>query len=225
MLDLYFIRHGKTEANRQGTLAGRTDYPILPESEEELRRLAAEYPYPAGEAFYRSPLQRCMQTLNCLYPETEAQIIPDLIEIDFGVYEDKHAPGIIRRLGADRFVNRDLTLRFQGGESFGDCLERGHRAVDGILADMQRRGLTQAVIVGHSVFFSVFMQYCSSEKLSREQMFCPNGMGMCVRVNPAIWKEKRSVDFGGLIPPDAPRERVADSPYAVRDAAEGGKCN
>lgn len=222
MLDLYFVRHGRTEANRRGRLAGRTDYPVLPESEEELRRLAEAYVYPMGEIFYRSPLQRCLQTLQCLYPGAEAQVVDDLIEIDFGAYEDQHAPGIIRQLGVDRFVNRDLTLQFPGGESFADCLGRGHNAMDLILADMQQRQLNCAVVVGHSVFFSVLMQYCNSETLSREELFCPNGMGLHARVDPTVWKKDRIVHFGGLIPPGAPREKVADSPYAAHNAVEDG---
>lgn len=215
MHDLYFIRHGKTRANEHGILAGRTDHPVLPEAKTELCRLAHEYTYPVAMAFYRSPLQRCWQTLNCLYPGVEAQIVDDLIEIDFGEYEGKHAPGIIRKIGVDRFANRELTICFPSGESISDCLVRGHRAVDIILTDLQQKGTTSAVIITHSMFISIFLKYCSSEKLDKGHLFCPNGMGVHVRVTPTVWRESRMVNLVGLLPHNAPREQLVDSPYSA----------
>ena len=82
-MTVYLIRHGQTQGNREHRYIGSTDQPLCPQGREALGGLQA----PAADKVYASPLRRCRETAALLYPGQEAEIVPDLRETDFGVFE------------------------------------------------------------------------------------------------------------------------------------------
>ena len=68
---LHFIRHGRTEHQRQGVYMGRrTGSELSAEGIGELLALRREYDYPSAEVVFSSPLPHCLQTADFLYPES-----------------------------------------------------------------------------------------------------------------------------------------------------------
>lgn len=65
---IHLIRHGQTEANAKGLYIGMTDLPLSPEGLGELLELKQNFVYPEAVRFFTSPLIRCRQTLEVLYP-------------------------------------------------------------------------------------------------------------------------------------------------------------
>lgn len=86
---LHLIRHGQTEGNQKGLFVGRTDMPVSEEGFDELSRLRDTYEYPRVGAVYTSPLRRCIQTAEFLYPNNMLTVVDDLQEMDFGEFEGK----------------------------------------------------------------------------------------------------------------------------------------
>ena len=84
---IHLIRHGVTEGNLLGQYIGSTDLPLAPEGIERLRKLCAAGGYPAAQAYFTSPMQRCRETLELLYPGAEARVVEDFRECDFGAFE------------------------------------------------------------------------------------------------------------------------------------------
>ena len=77
------IRHGKTPGNRKNLYVGRTDESLLP---EEIVRLQTE-PVPEAGRILVSPMKRCRETAEALYPGREKEIVPEFREMDFGIAE------------------------------------------------------------------------------------------------------------------------------------------
>lgn len=75
---LHLIRHGQTEGNQKGLFVGRTDMPVSEEGFDELSRLRDTYEYPRVGAVYTSPLRRCIQTAEFLYPNNMLTVVDDL---------------------------------------------------------------------------------------------------------------------------------------------------
>lgn len=88
---IHLIRHGMTEANQKGQYIGSTDIPLSQEGISQLQELSQNYRYPGAAVFYTSPLKRCVQTCNILYPEITPIAVPGLAECDFGQWEGKTA--------------------------------------------------------------------------------------------------------------------------------------
>jgi broad specificity phosphatase PhoE len=86
VLDLYIARHGTTEWTRTGQHTGRTDLPLLPEGEEQARRLGERLRGVEFVAVYSSDLQRSLRTAE-LAGFASVEKTPLLREYDYGEYE------------------------------------------------------------------------------------------------------------------------------------------
>ena len=84
---LVLARHGATEWSRSGQHTGTTDVQLTEEGREQARRLGRRL---AGREFalvLTSPLSRARETCELAGLGEEAQIEPDLHELDYGEYE------------------------------------------------------------------------------------------------------------------------------------------
>ena len=116
---IHLIRHGQTQANNDGRYIGRTDEPLSPEGLMQLLSMKQQYDYPGGARFFTSPLTRCRQTLEVLYPGCHAEVVDGLAECDFGEWDGKSRPAQAGRA-------------FQpvvGGRAGGNSRRRNRRAV------------------------------------------------------------------------------------------------
>ena len=83
------IRHGLTEANEKGIYIGKTDLPLSDKGAAELAAKMDEFDYPAVHKVYSSPLRRCTETAEILFPYTDLCVVDDLRELDLGIFENK----------------------------------------------------------------------------------------------------------------------------------------
>ena len=85
-LDLYLARHGSTEWALNGRHTGITDLPLLPDGEEEARRLAPRLAAAGIRTAFTSDRSRARRTAE-LAGFPDAIVTPLLREVDYGEYE------------------------------------------------------------------------------------------------------------------------------------------
>ena len=78
---LYLIRHGITQGNLDGKYIGQTDLSLCPEGKKQIEDLVAQEVYPEVEKVYSSPLARCLETAEIIYPEQKLMVIDEICEI------------------------------------------------------------------------------------------------------------------------------------------------
>ena len=91
---LWLLRHGATEWAKNGRHTGSTDLPLLPEGEEEARQLAPVLESQTFAAVFSSPLQRARRTCELSGLSEQAQVMPELLEWNYGDYEGVTTPEI-----------------------------------------------------------------------------------------------------------------------------------
>ncbi|MFR4477353.1 MAG: histidine phosphatase family protein, partial [Ruminococcus callidus] len=91
------IRHGRTAANDKGIYIGRTDFPLSDKGAAELAGKMDEFRYPNVARVYSSPLRRCTETAEILFPDVQIQTVDNLIEMDFGTFEGKSADELVHK--------------------------------------------------------------------------------------------------------------------------------
>jgi broad specificity phosphatase PhoE len=134
-LDVYLVRHGATEWTHTGQHTGRTDLPLLPEGEEQARRLGELLRDVRFDAVWSSDLGRALRTAE-LAGFDRPTVTPLLREFDYGEYEGV-ATVEIRRERPDWELFRDGC---PGGESPAEAAARaraflvGLAIVDGTVA-------------------------------------------------------------------------------------------
>ena len=89
MTTLYFVRHGKTEMNKEKKWSGLTDCDLLPEGKELLQKAFANCSASDFDVYYCSPLKRTQQTLEAIIPGQKPIIDNRIIERNFGDWEGK----------------------------------------------------------------------------------------------------------------------------------------
>ena len=119
MREIILIRHGKTFGKTLGRYIGITDEELCPEGREELAALRERGQYRSirPDLVYVSPLRRCRQTAELLFPGVPQEICRDLRECDFGEFENKNYKELSGNPAYQAWVDSGGTLPFPGGES------------------------------------------------------------------------------------------------------------
>ena len=140
MREIILIRHGKTFGNTLGRYIGTTDEELCPEGREELAALreSGQYRSIRPDLVYVSPLRRCRQTAELLFPGVPQEICRDFRECDFGEFENRNYKELTGNPAYQAWVDSGGTLPFPGGESREAFQERCR-------AEFTRQGAMQSL--------------------------------------------------------------------------------
>ena len=131
-MKLVLIRHGQTLGNLEHCYIGsRTDEELCEQGIAELRSRS----YPAVQRVFASPMKRCVETAQLLYPGIRPEIIPDFRECDYGEFEGMTNTDLNGREDFQRWVDSFGTLPFPGGESRAELTERCLKAFEALKAN------------------------------------------------------------------------------------------
>lgn len=196
---IHLIRHGMTEANQDGRYIGRTDLPLSPEGLAALLALKDKYQYPGGVRFFSSPLTRCRQTLEVLYPGCQPTLVEGLSECDFGEWEGKR---LMDLKGDERFLRwmEGADRSIPGGEDSEQFRARVCAAFEGIVNDLIHAGNTEAVICTHGGVITMLMQLYGLPRLDPKDCLANPGQGFTLRVTPSIWMSEPLAEVLCMIP-------------------------
>lgn len=153
--DIILIRHGKTIGNTFGKYIGTTDEGLCDMGRQELLDFQRKGIYPEQQEIfqiYESPMLRCSQTRELLYPllsleETSDERaagkmvyqVSDLRECDFGEFENKNYKELQGNEQYQRWIDSNGTLPFPGGESREMFIERISMAFLWCMEDTERK--------------------------------------------------------------------------------------
>jgi probable phosphoglycerate mutase len=126
-IDLYLVRHGATEWTHTGQHTGRTDLPLLPEGEEQARRLGELLRGVRFDGVWSSDLRRALHTAQ-LAGFAHPTVTPLLREFDYGDYEGLTTDEI-QRERPDWELFRDGC---PGGESPAEAAARARAFLAGL---------------------------------------------------------------------------------------------
>ncbi|MCL7746577.1 histidine phosphatase family protein [Halalkalibacter alkaliphilus] len=88
-MDLYFVRHGITDWNKEKRYLGHTDRGILINELDQLTKLKDELQKISFDQIFTSDLCRCQETLTYLNLSLPAYVDTRLREMNFGDWEGK----------------------------------------------------------------------------------------------------------------------------------------
>lgn len=129
-MKLVLVRHGRSEANAKGLLAGRADGVAL---DETGRGQAAALREPLSRlndsAAYHSPILRCLETAQ-LAGLSQAQPLEGLTECDYGEWTNRSLKDLVDEPLWRQVQQQPSTARFPDGESMEQMRARVIGAVD-----------------------------------------------------------------------------------------------
>ncbi len=186
-MEVYIIRHGKTDWNKECRFQGAHDIPLNEEGRQAARKLGQHLAGIHFDAVFSSPLSRAYETA-CIVLEQSGSLSlskgpvkdPLLTEISFGELEG---------LPFDQWMDTDEARKYffkepgryippKGGETFTSGIERTGRFVHTVLEPIYKeKPDARIMIVAHGAILAALM--CNLEGRSVEN-FWGNGLkGNC----------------------------------------------
>jgi broad specificity phosphatase PhoE len=122
---VFLVRHGETAWSKTGQHTGRRDIPLTPDGERMAGKVGDRLRGEKFTAVFSSPLQRAARTCQLAGFGGVVEILPDLLEWDYGQY-DGLTIAEIRAKRPDWLVLRDGC---PGGESPEQVAARADRVI------------------------------------------------------------------------------------------------
>lgn len=149
--NLFLVRHGETEANKQGINAGPLDYPLSKKGSKDADYLAKTLSEADIVAVYSSPIFRALQTSKILARphKLEVKIVEDLTEA-------KLKPKFVGKKGRQHILTDPKAFE----ESYQELQERMMKAVESI----KNRERGNVIIVSHGDPLAALVNYFVERK-------------------------------------------------------------
>lgn len=151
-ITLYIIRHGATKSNKRHAYLGNTNEPLSNEGGEQIifYNKAGRYQKEKDNLLiFSSPMLRCLQTKDILYPDTRAILLPEWKEIDFGRFEGKNYQDLNGDPDYQRWIDSGGVTAFPGGESRDEFVKRSMAGLEWCIECMEDYKQKSAVCIVH----------------------------------------------------------------------------
>lgn len=181
MIKVTMLRHFATKGNLEKRYVGSTDEPILeknfsPENKNiEEKRINMNLN--EIEAVYVSPLLRCVQTAEIVFPNFKMIRVPDLKESDFGKFEYKNHQELEQNTSYQRWIDSNGTIPFPKGESRESFQRRCTLAFEGIMRGAEGKGYKEIALVVHGGTIMSILDRFSHPHVDFFQWQLENGRG------------------------------------------------
>jgi len=181
---IYLLRHGETDWNVERRYQGLTDIPLSRRGRGLLGR--ADF---APARVYVSPLRRASETASLLFPGAEQIVVPDLRELDFGVFEGRTADEMEKDAAYRNWVEGGCSDRCPGGEGWAEFSQRTCAAFEKLM----EAAPDPLVIVAHGGTQMAVLERYGRPARSRWEWLCKNGGGFLLETG--TWREKRALSL------------------------------
>ncbi len=197
---IHLIRHGLTQGNVEGRYVGVTDLPLCDKGISELKSLKSQHEYPDADLIFTSPLLRCIQTANVIYEGQDYMIADDLIECNFGVFENKNYCELKDNDDFKKWISGDVSITPPNGESTLDFIERCVNGFSKIAEYLMKTGIESASIITHGGVIMSILSSLAYPKKSFYDWMVSNGMGYTVSLSPQLWMSGSIIEVINILP-------------------------
>ena len=204
---IHLIRHGVTKDNIEGIYCGITDTSLCDDGKEQLKQMKEEYNYPGAQFLFTSPLVRCKETAEILYPDLKPIVIDGLTEYNFGEFEGKTAEELQKKdKGFERWLKGEPGVRPPFGESNEDFANRVCSSFVKIVDGVIKTGTEDLIIVTHGGVISTILSNFGLPEASVSDWMTPPGCGYTIRVSHFLWMQGHKFEVIKEIPEIASEE-------------------
>ena len=143
---LYIVRHGQTDLNKQGIVQGRgKDTDLNDEGRRQASQFYEAYKSVPFDKIYISELKRTKQSIQQFIDlGIPYQKLAGLDELAWGVYEGQPATTENKAAFLDlmrNWLDGNLDVKFEGGESPNEVKERQLQALETIMAHTEEKNV------------------------------------------------------------------------------------
>lgn len=180
-MEIILIRHFMTQGNIERRYIGTTDEPLLPG--QPVRRR-----YPAAGAVAVSPLRRCIETAERIYPDVKKYVCRELRECDFGIFENKNYEELKDHPDYQRWLDSGGKLPFPEGEGMDAFCERCVKGFCNMTGRFIEEGCRTAAFVVHGGTIMAVLDRFAHHEEGFYHWQVKNGEGFRVKLDEEQWR-------------------------------------
>lgn len=156
------FRHGLTEGNQRKAYMGWNDSPLSAEGKRALSRYQLQkdnYDY-----FLSSDLDRCVLTMNLLFPDVTPETAFEWREMNFGSFQGKTYEELKENREYRAWLDHFSTISPPGGESFGEFSARVQKGWSALVEQILLHHKKSPFIVTHGGVIRYLLTEFAPEK-------------------------------------------------------------
>lgn len=176
-----------TKGNEEGRyIGGRTDEPLSEIGKSKLFERIETYKNLVKDddfALFSSPMLRCIGTCAVLFPDKEIIQVPDLKEIDFGLFENHNYYELNGREDYQKWIDSGGKSDYPEGERLSDFIKRNLFGFSQVLKTIEKSNTNSdanGVIVCHGGTIMAIMSQITGKEYFDFQV--KNGEGYLLTV-------------------------------------------
>lgn len=208
---LHLIRHGMTLGNEQGKYIGITDEPLSENGRSQLLEICDHLHYPDVQVVYSSPMLRCKETTEIIYPNTFMKTVNDIREYDFGVFENKSMEELKDTPEFKVWAEGGMIDSPANGENKADFDLRIQNGLKEIISDMMKNNITSAAVITHSGIIAALLAKYGLPQKNPIYWTVQNGCGYTVTTSAYLWGSGETFEIMDRLPIDLSAERFNSS--------------
>ena len=198
-MELYLIRHWKTKGNLEKRYICITDESILSgkEREEWVKKMRSLLP--EADCVVTSPMKRCIESAELLYPGKKTEACDALRECDFGQFENHNYEELKTRPEYRKWMESGGMEAFPGGESREVFCRRCVKGFLSKIKELQERQIQSAAFVVHGGTIMAILEWLDREERSFYEWQAENGTAFYVRVEEDDLKSEKQNDESSFL--------------------------
>ncbi len=197
---IYLIRHGATDETLRGKYIGSTDVSLSKKGREALIEIKENIGYPYVEKVFSSPLARCVESCELIYPDKDIKTINALRECSFGDWEGKSAAELAGDANFALWLQNSDKTPPPGGESGKEFASRVCRGFERLVEELSADNTKTAAIVTHGGVIMTILAMYGLPQAESYRWRMDNGYGFAVRITPMLWMRDRVIEVFDTVP-------------------------
>jgi alpha-ribazole phosphatase len=171
---LHILRTGSTGERR---FVGGKGLPLSQTGIDELRALSESFCYPRAEMVFASPLRRCVETAEILYPDTYLETNDDFADLGLGVFEGRTFEELRDDASFQSWLQNSRENPPPGGEDIDDFQLRIVRGVLSVFSRMMEERMRETVLITHGGVIMSLLAGIALPKRAIGEWSAANGTG------------------------------------------------
>ena len=161
----------------------------VPEGREEIKKIS----YGVPDEVFVSPMIRCRETAELLFPQKRLRIIDQLSECDFGTFENKNYRELSGNQEYQDWIDSGGTLPFPGGESRESFRRRTLEGFSRVVTACIREKVNAVAVVVHGGSIMNIMEAYGHPERDFYSWHVKNAHGYLVQVDASLWMKNRKL--------------------------------
>ena len=198
---IHFIRHGLTDGNLEGRYIGVTDIGLSDDGADQLDAIRVKGELPDTGMLFTSPLKRCLETCDQLFPDNEPIDIPELRDFDFGDFENKKAAELENDPQYIQWISGRACP--PNGEASDDFVKRIALGLNIMVRKMMEAEVFEATAVMHGGVMMTLFASCALPQRRAVEWSSPVGGGYTALITPSLYGRSGVIEIIDTVPSSA----------------------